>query len=416
MLGNIGSLKIPLPPSCLTISGRVIKDSNSYNSEENMKKIKLICMIFILASLFCYNTALSMGKKPGEALLKKVDLGAIVFLTGSQSFIGEEVKNGMLIAKEDIEQKDKLNFNIIFKDSGDSPKNALTIFQNLHLKNLPIVLVTGDIVSLSLIPEADRTRTVLFCTVAATEGIPQRSPWVFRGWVKGDAQAKTIADFAISNLHLKTVSILHINNQFGLSAADSFQGFFEGNNRKVIQREIFEISDRDLRNQVIKIKAKHPDGIFVTGFGAGYAVALRQLRESNVEATILTDNALSVEYYRQQAGQAAEGVYFTSTLFGPSAKRKTVKAFIEKYRHNFKKSPSFVGAIAYDSTMLIYRAIKNGGYSNEGIRGALVTQTSYNGLLGKVDISLQRELLIPLIVKQIQNGKEVVVSKKEYYW
>ena len=381
-----------------------------------MRTIKLICVLIFIATISCYNTALSLGKKPGEPLPEKIDLGAIVFLTGPQSFIGEEVKNAMLIAKEDIEREDKLNFNIIFKDSADSPKNALTNFRNLNLKNLPVILATGDVVSLSLIPEADRTKTVLYCIVAGATGIAQKSPWVFRGWSTGDAQAKTIANYALTKLKLKTVSILHINNQFGLITANSFQSMFDGGDRKVIQRETFEIDDRDIRNQIIKIKAKNPDGVFVTGFGNGYAVALRQLKEYAVKATVITDNALSVGYYQEQAGPAAEGVYFTSTLFGPYSENQNVIKFIKEYKTKFKKSPSFVAAVAYDSTKLIYNAIKLGGYTNEGIRKALVEQSTLNGLLGEIEISLQREMLIPLVVKQIKDSKEVVVTDQLYYW
>lgn len=381
-----------------------------------MQKNRIIGIYVLIATIFFYNSAFSMGKKSGELLPNKIDLGAIVFLTGPQAFLGEEVKNAMLIAKEDIEGKNKVNFNIIFKDSADSPKNALTVFRNLRLKELPIILVTGDVVSLSLISEADRTKTVLFCTVAGTQGIPQKSPWVFRAWSTGDAQAKTIADYAMNNLKLKSVSILHINNQFGITAANSFQGLFEGNSRKVIQRETFEIDDRNLRNQILKIKAKNPDGVFVTGFGNGYAVALRQLKEYNVNATIITDNALSVGYYQKQAGPAAEGVYFTSTLFGPYSENQSTIKFINNYKNKFKKSPSFVAAIAYDSTKTIFNAIKEGGYTNEGIRDALTSSSKLNGLLGEIEISLQREMLIPLMVKQIKDGKEVQVSDKLYYW
>jgi len=277
-------------------------------------------------------------------------------------------------------------------------------------------LVTGDVVSLSLIPEADRTKTVLYCIVAGTPGIPQKSPWVFRAMSTADAQAKTIAEYAISNLDLKRVSILSINNQFGLHSANSFQSMFEGDGRKIVHRDTFEINDRDLRNQIIKIKAKKPDGVFVTGFGNGYAVALRQLKEYQVNATILTDNTLSVEYFQKQAGSAAEGVYFTSTLFGPDSKNRNVIEFIKNYNRRFKKSPSFVAAIAYDSTMIIYNAIKKGGFTNKGIRTMLIDQSKYNGLLGELNISLQREMLIPLVVKKIKDGKEVVVSNQLYYW
>ncbi len=381
-----------------------------------MKRIKLIFPWLFVLIIFLCNPALSTDKDTGSTVSKKIDLGAIVFLTGAQSFLGKEVQNAMIIAKHDIEKRDNVKFNIIFKDSGDSPKNALTNFRNLNLMKLPVILVTGDVVSLSLIPEADRTKTVLYSIVAGTPGIPQKIPWVFRAMTTADAIAKTMAEYAISNLDLKRVSILSINNQFGLHSANNFQSMFEGDGRKIIHRETFEISDRDLRNQIIKIKVKEPDGVFVTGFGNGYSVALRQLKEYQVNATILTDTSLSVEYFQKQAGSAAEGVYFISTLFGPDSKNRNVIEFIKNYNYRFKKSPSFVAAIAYDSTMMIYNAIKMGGFTNKGIRKMLIDQSKYNGLLGEIDISLQREMLIPLVVKKIKNGKEIVVSDRLYYW
>ncbi|HXQ37479.1 MAG TPA: ABC transporter substrate-binding protein, partial [Anaerolineales bacterium] len=84
-------------------------------------------------------------------------IGAIVFLTGPQAPLGEEVRNALTIATEEINANGGVNtkrVELVYEDSKDSPREAITAFYRLEAERIPVVISTGDVVSLNLAPIA----------------------------------------------------------------------------------------------------------------------------------------------------------------------------------------------------------------------------------------------------------------------
>jgi branched-chain amino acid transport system substrate-binding protein len=379
---------------------------------KNLYKLTLVGLIaLIIGSIGVFTLT---GCKKGPDVYK---IGAIVFLTGPQASLGAEVKNALTVASDEINEKGGIKgkkLEILYQDSKDSPKDAIMAFNKLTMEKLPVMISTGDVVSLNLAPSADEKKIPIVATVAAGPDIPKKSDWVFRVFIQVDRQARTMADYAHKELGLKSVAVLYINNEYGVAAYTIFKDNFEKLGGRVTNSETYGIMDRNIRSQITKLKGGNPEAIYVAGFGEGYGACIKQIRELKFNGLILSDNTLSIPYFQQQTTPANEGAYFTSTLYDEKSEVPLAANFIKKYREKFGSDPGFIGAFAYDALRLIATAIEKGGYSSKGIRKTLLSIKNYEGIVGKISFTEDRDLEFPLVVKKIEKGKANIVSK-EYY-
>ena len=171
-------------------------------------------------------------RKGSNGTSNEFRIGAIVFQTGPQAALGTEVRNAVSLAQEEVNAKGGINgkmMNVLFEDSKDSPRDAIAAFNRLETVSLPVVLSTGDVVSLNLAPNPRRRekdsngcndrRLVL--------EILQESGWVFRIFIQATRQADTIANYAAKDLGLKSAAVLAINNEFGNATSGTFKSTFE---------------------------------------------------------------------------------------------------------------------------------------------------------------------------------------------
>jgi len=353
------------------------------------------------------------GRTGVETGSTEYKVGAIVFLTGPQAPLGTEVKNAMTVAQEELNGKGGVNgkkINILYEDSKDSPKDAIAAFNRLETESVPVIIATGDVVTLNLAPIVDERKIPMVATIAAGPNIPQKSGWVFRIFIQATRQAETIANYAAKNLGLKSAAVLAINNEFGEATSGTFKSAFEKLGGRITGIETYGVADRDIRTQITKLKGANPEAIYITGFGDGYGACVKQVRELKFTGLMLSDATLSTPFFQQQTAPANEGAYFTSTLYDENSQEGQTSSFISHYRAKFNTDPSFFAAFAYDSMNLVALALARSDGTPQGIRNALASIKDYQGVIGKVSFIENGDSDFPLVVKKIENGKAKIVS------
>jgi branched-chain amino acid transport system substrate-binding protein len=372
-----------------------------------MRNFKLT-LIFSLILILLGNFFLGCKKEP-----KTIKIGAIVFLTGPQAMLGEEVKNGLLLALDEINKEGGINgkkLELILTDSKDSPKDAIMAFNMLLSKNVSLILCTGDVVTLNLAPLADKHQIPLVTVVGAGPGITENSKWTFRFFVRGDYQAKLIASYASEDLKIRTVAILYLNNEYGVTTSRIFKETFESKGGRIVASESYNITDKDVRSQISKLLNTNPQAVYLTGFGEGYAVCIKQLRELGFKGLILTSECeLSRPVFRGLTLPAANGAYYVDTPFDEIVESSRAQEFVKKYQNKYGVIPSFFSAFAYDALRFITLVIKKAGTSKESIKEALLS-TKMEGVFGTVSFNQNRDLEVSLTIKKLIDGKPVVIK------
>ena len=359
----------------------------------------------------------TQDQQPGTRPAQTVSIGAILPLTGNASVLGAYVQQGIQVAANEVNAAGGINgrmLKVVMGDSKNDPKEGLSVYRKLlDIDHVKAVICSMSSVSSALVPIAENDQTVLFATTVSASKFAAKSPWVFRLFITADIDATTAAKFARQHMSAKTAAILHVQDDMGKSFATVFDKTFTGNGGKVVMTEGFDATMADFKNLAAKLNGQMCDVIYLLGYDKNLGILLKQLREANIKTPILSIATVGEPYVLDQAGQAAEGVYFTSTLYDAENPRTEIaKAFVAKSESLTGKKPNYFAAFAHDSMLALCLGLKNVSDTEnpDALRAAISALPPFEGVVGTVSFDKDREASFPMIVKQIKNGRPVEVQ------
>jgi len=141
------------------------------------------------------------------------------------------------------------------------------------------------------------------------------NPWIFRISPTSEMEAKAFTGY-VKTLGIKKADFLATNNDFGLGASKEFSEMLKASGAQVGVIETMDPKATDFSAQLAKIKASGGDTLFVTTAVEQATLILKQAKEQQVTARIITTGgSVSPDQLIQQAGDAANGslhlVFFT---------------------------------------------------------------------------------------------------------
>lgn len=375
------------------------------------KRTWVIVSIFIIIAIII---GVFLTQKPPQKEKQAIEIGAIVPLTGSAGLHGEFQKNGIELAVEEINKSNGINgipIKIVYGDSKNDAKEGISLFTNFgDTQKIPIILASMSGVSVPMASYAEAQKgqmnTILLLTIVSAPGIAGKSPNVFRFWITSDIESQILAKFSIENLKMKKMAIYYVNDEYGLGAYKTFNEVLKSSGREILWSETFAPGQVDHRGSLIKLIGMDIDGILIAGYDKSFATAVKQLREVGVKTPILTTLGLSVKEWRDFCGKSVEGAYFTTSLFDVelyNEKNNFDTHFFSKYG----KHPNVISAALYTSIYLIVQAIKEGGYSVEGIRKGLLSIKNFPTPVGTISFDKKGEASPAVTIRQIKNGQIV---------
>jgi len=139
--------------------------------------------------------------------------------------------------------------------------------------------------------------------------ITKAGDYVFRCVHLGHPQGRGGAFFTGKTLGLKKVSMIVMNNDYGVSTAKGFKDSAAKFGIEIPGEYTYSLKDRQFGSIVAKVKAENPDGIFITAYFFTAGPLVSQLRAAGVKATIIGSQAFDAQKFLDIAGKTAEGVY-----------------------------------------------------------------------------------------------------------
>lgn len=366
--------------------------------------LAVILAVVLVGSLFLVN---GCAKKEPET----IKIGAILPLTGPAAFYGEWGMKGINMAVDEINTKSGINgkkLEIVFGDSKNEPKEGVSWMHKFVSEKIPVVISAMTGVSFSVMPVAEKNNTLLFMTIVTHPEAADKSPLAFRHYVNKGKAAQKMAEFAKNTLKLRRVALLYINDEGGLGEKNSFRSEFEKLKGEVIFEESFEKAETDLKSHLLKIAIYKPEALYISGYGKVYGLALKQIHELKLKFNILASYEPLYKTTQELAGRALEGVFFTAPLFEEGNPES--KQFIDAYINKYGSRPELDAAFGYDVVNLIAVAIKNGGYSSEGVKNALLNIRDFQGAVGKIHVLPNGDTEIPIVIRTVEKGNIVPVK------
>ncbi|GHT34043.1 hypothetical protein FACS189434_09530 [Bacteroidia bacterium] len=342
---------------------------------------------------------------------KTVNIAAILSLTGSGAEYGNDQLRAIELVKESLKNTEtKYNYNFIVQDSKSTPKDAIQAYNNISVVNrIDVVMSILSTVSSSLQPITDKDSIPLFFT-GSTPGITQSTNLVFRSLPTSDYQTESLVkNFFSSHKAESSVSILYLNDDYGIGNAQSFKRELQKQgNMKILSEEAINTNDKNGRIILTKIIRDNPDCLFIAFYSKALANILRQLKELNYKGQILTPIEISYPEVLELAGSAANDAVFV----GNSTKPQDEKSinFVENYVAKYKTQPTLDAIYAFDEMQVIINTIEENGYSLDTFR-KLKGNSEYNSPNGYFKINSLGDFEYEMTLFTIKNGKIVEVKK-----
>jgi branched-chain amino acid transport system substrate-binding protein len=347
---------------------------------------------------------------------KKVVLGYSLPLTGEHAHYGEVFRNAALMQLDKFNKSGKLNgatVEIVFEDSKSDPKEAINIARKFN-DNDDIVGVLGDFTS---------TVSMAAGRIYASAGMPQLSPtashpdftkvgtYQFRNITTQAFEGPFVSTWA-TGMGFKKFAIVAVQNDWGISAAENFAKALEGMGGEVTDLEYFNPGTRDYRSILTKVKRGEPQAVYACMMYEEGAMLLQQCKQLGIDSAVFGTSSLYSPKLLELAGDAAEGLYL-STTFMPNSPEPHVAEFVKEYAAQYGSEPNMFVAQGYDAAGIMLDAIARVGadVTRDSLRDALAATTDYPGVTGATSFDpATREPVKSLARMQVKGGEFSLVK------
>lgn len=370
-----------------------------------MKHFKILSVLFLavilVGSLFLMN---GCAKKEPET----IKIGAILPLTGNLAVLGEPEKNGMTLAVEEFNSKNSINgkkIEIIFEDSKGQPKEGVTTANKLiEINKIRVLLSSTTGISRSIAPIAD-LKHIPFITLCMDPTIQKDSKYVFRLYESMGQEAEVLLSYFKERKNVNRVGILYVHHQGAEQQLnDYFIPGFKKLGIEVAVAEPYEISEKDFKSQIVKIKGAKVDHLIIIGYGFENPTIFKELKQYDLIGKINILGGWGFTTVSNVPKELVEGVIVAAPTY-VFEKNKQAIEFVRNYKAKFGIEPNFDAAFAYDDIMILSGAIKKAEDDSITIQQVLSSITVHEGIMGKVYISPDGDLNVPMGLGIIKNGK-----------
>ncbi len=259
------------------------------------RTILLILILIVVVLVIIFIGEGFQKKKTGE-----LKVGVIIPLTGSGSSEGNDLLNGLLLAKE------KLNPNIVLfiEDSQNESAKGVTAAKYLiDAKNVDILVSFASSVSIPLTAIADQYNKPLIATAVAQDGFTEMSKNTFRLFAPAEKYARLAANFA-DKIGIKKISTLTIHDEYGESIRENFKKNFSG---EILHEEKFEVPETDFRTSLIKVSDS--EAIYSVGYNIHWVNLFKQRKELGKNVIFISNQNMVSKFVQSQVGNLLTNAY-----------------------------------------------------------------------------------------------------------
>ena len=367
------------------------------------------------ALLGCQRAPASSPQPSKAALL----IGLVGSLTGPEAHFGLGTRDGVTLAIEEANRAGGVAGHALALrayDAQSKPEEAVTAALRLVLQD-GAVLVIGENASsntLAMAPAVAKAEVPLISPSATSPKVTSAGgPYVFRVCFVDGFQGEAMAGFARRQLGLSHVAVLvDLKSDYSVGLADVFRRHFAELGGRVEATESYAKGDSDFRSALTRLKASHPDGIFIPGYYSDAGPIARQARELGIQAVLLGgDGWDSGGKLAELGGTAVEGAYY-STHFSPDNPSAPVQQFLRDYRQRFGRLPDALGALGYDAARVGIAALRaSAGVGGAVLRAAIAATRDFEGVTGRITLGADRNAVKPAVVVQLVRGKATFVAE-----
>ena len=335
-------------------------------------------------------------------------LGFLGPLTGDVKTFGESTRNAFQMAVDENNANGGKITVSINDDKNDATEAVNAV--NKMITQDGVKAIVGSVTSKCTIPAADTANSSKIPLVTPTATSPlvtvadgKRKDYIFRVCFIDDFQGPAMANFALSNLKLKTAAVLYDkSNAYSSGLAGFFKDAFTKNGGTVPVFEAYATADVDFSAILTKVQASKPDFLYLPDYYNKVNLIAQQARQMGITAVMGGGDGWDSPDLKMDV---VDGSYFTNH-YSPDDPRPEVVNWVAKYKAKFNVVPDALATLAYDATNVVLAAAGQAGSADSTkIRDALVALKDFPAVSGKITFDKNGNPTKNLTIVGIKGGK-----------
>jgi branched-chain amino acid transport system substrate-binding protein len=276
--------------------------------------------------------------------------------------------------------------------------------------------ISGDTTHIAL-RVALKAEIPLVNSAATDPTIPETLiPWYFTTIQDDRVQGYTLARHIFTELGLKRVALLRVNDRYGRFGVGKFRDASRRLGRPVVIEQKFMPGDTDFRRQLRVIQDSRADAIVLWTDEHPAAMILQQMKELGMKQRVFGSHRTLGEAMVQEAGTAAEGIEAVYP-YNPAREDARWKAFNATYEAKYGEKVDHFSALSYDAMQVLLGSICKAGLNRGRIRDSFTALESYGGVTGDYTFDTNCKNVTPMFLGAVRDGKIVyrqITMEKPY--
>lgn|GEM_PF-106858 len=353
---------------------------------------------------------------PDTVVKDGIPLGLVASQNGELKPWGEDSVRGAKLAVEEFNAAggvDGKKISLYIEDSNSKPETGKSAAEKLVSDDKVIGLI-GEVASgiTAQMGTVAKEKNVPLVAVGATRtDLTKGQPNIFRVCYTDAFQGPVMAKFAYEQLKLRNVALITDKKQpYSTGLSDSFRAYFTKLGGTIVDEQFYESGQTTFTGQLTNLKAKNPDGLFMSGYFNETGPLARQAKDAGLNVKMLGGDGWDSSEILKSGGDAILGSFFCNH-YNNKEDRAEVKTFLQKWgaRYDCNYPATTMGALAYDATMLACDALKRAKTKDaKGLQDAIADTTDFKGVSGAITLKGKggNPPKRALVVQLTKNGQE----------
>ena len=299
----------------------------------------------------------------------EIVVGSIQDLSGPIAGFGKQVRLGMMLRVDEINEQGGINgrkLKLLVEDSGYDPKKAVLAAQKLVNQDKIFIMVghIGTAQNNAAMPVQFEKNVINFFPVTAAREMYEplnRLKYSFAATYYD--QMRTALPKLVKDKGAKKVCTMYQDDEFGLEVVRGAEAGLKTIGMEFAEKTSYKRGATDFSSQVARMKAAGCDFVVLGTIIRETIGGIAEARKTGFSPTFLGSSAAYTDLIHKLGGKPMDGLYATMTVQNPYADEASqqISFWAKKYKTKFNEDPTVFSVYGYNIVDTFARAAAKAG-------------------------------------------------------
>lgn len=323
----------------------------------------------ITLAALAFAAPLALAQTQQGVTKNEIVLGTIQDLSGPIAGFGKQVRNGMQLRIDEVNEQGGVNgrkLRLLVEDSGYDPRRAVLAAQKLVNQDKIFMMVghIGTAQNMAAMPVQFEKNVINFLPVTAAREMYEpfhRLKYSFAAPYYD--QMVIAAPMLYKQKNAKKACIVYQDDEFGLEVMRGAEAGLKTIGVELAEKTTFKRGATDFSSQVARMKAANCDFVVLGTIIRETIGTIAESRKTGFNPTFLGTSAAYTDLIHKLGGKAMDGLYATMTVQNPylDDTSREISFWATKYKTKFNEDPTVFSVYGYSIIDAFIQAASKAG-------------------------------------------------------